>query len=352
MSTDGDPSDFFIPDGLDKPTRYKIQRIREYPDLVPDEPGCIGIYVDEEICFVDWSSSMRERVKANLIGAGIDELLELPDAMLSPHLTALSREPDFDVHGWLSRARLYWLAVESRPKYQPPPPPQHRKLEAARQWLEGNSDSLRIARARIALTLWVGAIVLAIGAAGYFGVKHLPELAAENTPASAETEPPAAADTPLSAAEEPQPYEDSYTSSDCEPSADEYGDEVWGEGFENESDCLQSEWEYREGEGWSAFVDAFDSATTEGCESLFALTEDGMLYSDDYEFSDSDCSSISPASAEDVAPSYLPDDAESEGASLGFEAGCDAIFEWMEYEVVYWGNDAYSVEDCYAESFY
>ena len=47
--------------------------------------------------------------------------------------------------------------------------------------------------------------------------------------------------------------------------------------------CAQVDWENKEGSGWEAFSEAYDSGFDDGCQALFDQSPDGSLYEDDYD---------------------------------------------------------------------
>lgn len=131
---------------------------------------------------------------------------------------------------------------------------------------------------------------------------------------------------------------------DQTPAAD---DEVAeGDQVEITLDCRQRDWENQDGDDWRSYSDTFDSAAQEGCEALFGETRNGYLYEDDQEYSALDCASASLPTADEDPPPDVPDDPESDGGRAGFDGGCAALFESLYSYTLYWGNDAYSEDDC------
>ena len=75
---------------------------------------------------------------------------------------------------------------------------------------------------------------------------------------------------------------------------------------------------------------------------------DGSLYYDDYELTEADCTNLEPDPAEADLPVDAPEEPDSAGNDLGFEAGCNAVFESEGVDELYWGEDAFTVDDCLA----
>lgn len=116
-------------------------------------------------------------------------------------------------------------------------------------------------------------------------------------------------------------------------------------------DCRQRDWDNREGDEWDLFKSSFAVGTTDGCEALFSLSPDGSLYSDDDEYTSTDCTLATdddPESAGVEIPEEVPEDPESVGRSLGFDHGCAALFEAELIDELYYGTDAFTADDCVA----
>jgi hypothetical protein len=113
-------------------------------------------------------------------------------------------------------------------------------------------------------------------------------------------------------------------------------------------DCRQVDWDSEEGGVWDEFTSGYESSFDEGCQTLFDLTPNGSLYEDDTEYTDLDCPSADVSNAD--KPTDVPDDPENEGRDLGFEDGCDAIFDdvALSFEL-YNGDESYTADDCKAE---
>lgn len=112
-------------------------------------------------------------------------------------------------------------------------------------------------------------------------------------------------------------------------------------------DCRQVDWENQEGDDWDTFTFGYEDGFDQGCQTLFDLSPDGSLYEGDTEYTSLDCPS--PDAFDADYPADVPDDPETEGYDLGFEAGCDAVLDdvALSYEL-YYGEDAYSADDCKA----
>jgi hypothetical protein len=113
-------------------------------------------------------------------------------------------------------------------------------------------------------------------------------------------------------------------------------------------DCRSVDWENQEGDVWDEFTVGYESGFEEGCEALFDLSPDGSLYEGDTEYTSFDCPT--PDVFDAGYPADVPDDPEAEGHDLGFEDGCDALFDdvALSYEL-YYGEDAYTADDCKAQ---
>jgi len=93
-------------------------------------------------------------------------------------------------------------------------------------------------------------------------------------------------------------------------------------------DCRQVDWENYEGDAWDGFSVAYADGFNEGCERLFALSPDGSLYAEDYEYTTVDCTNLEPdVSDEADLPVDVPDFPDSTGTELGVAAGCRAVFD-------------------------
>ena len=116
---------------------------------------------------------------------------------------------------------------------------------------------------------------------------------------------------------------------------------------EDLAEIRQSEWEDQEGEDWELFADAYESGYYSGCEDMFAVSPDGSLYYDGYEYTEFDCQGyFFDASEEDDIPYDVPDDPESLGEALGYEEGCGAVFEQEALFALYHGQDEFTADDC------
>lgn len=111
-------------------------------------------------------------------------------------------------------------------------------------------------------------------------------------------------------------------------------------------DCRQIDWENQDGDEWETYTAAFEEALQEGCRSYFSLSPDGSLYDGDEEYTVLDCVTASEPDADEYAPSDVPDDPESDGATLGFDAGCGMLLDTLGLANLYYGRDAYWPEDC------
>lgn len=113
-------------------------------------------------------------------------------------------------------------------------------------------------------------------------------------------------------------------------------------------DCRQADWDNEEGGVWDEFTSGYETGFDEGCQALFNLTPNGSLYEDDIEYTELDCPSADVSNAD--KPADVPDDPESEGHDLGFDDGCDAIFDdvALTFEL-YNGNESYTADDCKAQ---
>lgn len=116
-------------------------------------------------------------------------------------------------------------------------------------------------------------------------------------------------------------------------------------------DCRQRDWENREGEDWDLFSASFAVGAGEGCEALFSLSPDGTLYADDNEYTWTDCSLATdddPESAGVDIPEEVPDDPEAGGESLGFDHGCNALFDAELVDALFYGTEGFTADDCLA----
>jgi hypothetical protein len=113
-------------------------------------------------------------------------------------------------------------------------------------------------------------------------------------------------------------------------------------------DCRAVDWENEEGSVWDEFTSGYEAGFDEGCQALFDLSPDGSLYEDDTEYTSLDCPSADVSEAD--KPVDVPDEPESEGSDLGFDDGCDAIFDdvALGFEL-YHGDRAYTADDCKAQ---
>ena len=113
-------------------------------------------------------------------------------------------------------------------------------------------------------------------------------------------------------------------------------------------DCRAVDWENEEGSVWDEFTSGYEAGFDEGCQALFDLSPDGSLYEGDTEYTNLDCPSGDVSNAD--KPVDVPDDPESEGNDLGFDDGCDAIFDdvALGFEL-YHGDQAYTADDCKAQ---
>jgi hypothetical protein len=131
---------------------------------------------------------------------------------------------------------------------------------------------------------------------------------------------------------------------------DPFGGDEGGEGDEVTLtlDCRQVDWENQEGDDWDNFTFGYEDGFDQGCQALFDLSPDGSLYDGDSEYTSLDCPT--PDAYDADYPSDVPDDPETEGYDLGFEAGCDAIFDdvVLSYEL-YYGEDVFTADDCKAQ---
>jgi hypothetical protein len=132
---------------------------------------------------------------------------------------------------------------------------------------------------------------------------------------------------------------------------DPAGGDVAAEGDEVtlELDCRASDWENEEGTIWDEFTSGYETGFDEGCTALFDLSPDGSLYEDDSEYTTLDCPSSDVSDAD--KPLDVPDDPEGEGYDLGFEDGCNAIFDdvALTFEL-YHGDQSFTADDCQAEN--
>jgi hypothetical protein len=126
--------------------------------------------------------------------------------------------------------------------------------------------------------------------------------------------------------------------------------EVAAEGDEVEItiDCAQVDWENQEGSDWAAFNDAYSIGFDDGCQAVFDVSPDGSLYEDDYEYTAFDCQNLNPGDASYVSdvPVDVPDDAEAAGAELGQLDGCQALFNEEGVWSLNWGETSITVDDC------
>lgn len=116
-------------------------------------------------------------------------------------------------------------------------------------------------------------------------------------------------------------------------------------------DCRQRDWESREGDDWDLFASSFAVGAGEGCEALFSLSPNGALYADDDEYTSTECSLATyddPESASVTIPAEVPDDSEAVGESLGFDHGCNALFDQEAIDVLSYGTDDFTADDCMA----
>ena len=114
-------------------------------------------------------------------------------------------------------------------------------------------------------------------------------------------------------------------------------------------DCRQRDWENREGDDWDSFTASFAVGAGEGCDALFSLSPDGSLYDGDTEYTVTDCSlatSDDPESAQVEIPPDVPDDPEALGRSLGVDHGCHALFGAELIDVLSYGTDSFTADDC------
>ncbi len=114
-------------------------------------------------------------------------------------------------------------------------------------------------------------------------------------------------------------------------------------------DCRQRDWEARDGLDWLDFAAEFVNGAREGCDALFSLSPDGVLYADEDEYTVTDCRLAyeeDPESAGVEVPLEVPDDPAALGWSLGFDHGCEALFERELISVLSYGTDSFTAEDC------
>lgn len=345
-------TEFFVPEELEASTDFSVQRLRQHPEIAPSDAGMFGLRAGGEICYVDWCPSIRGAIETVLSAEEADSLFQRSSAQLSSDLSRRWLDRTINPHQFLNDGRLCWYVTATRLTREDSKKLPRASL-AARRAFESSRD---VAKRGISwLSVLVYYVAVAAVAAGFlYGGYWLMTSSETASPAQTIDSGETPSDSPVDPEEPDIPYGgfSSYSYTGCDSTVDEYGDEVWGDGFQDEEECLQDEWDNREGEAWTTYSESFVSASDEGCASVFELTADGMLYSDDYEFSSADCGNIDPGLPEDVAPSMLPDFPEDEGAAFGFEAGCAAIFDWMEYDEVYWGDYSFTVDDCYSQNPY
>jgi hypothetical protein len=116
-------------------------------------------------------------------------------------------------------------------------------------------------------------------------------------------------------------------------------------------DCRQTDWENQEGDDWDNYHDRFEDGFSDGCDALFNVSSDGSLYDDtQYEYTSTDCLDQDPGDGSDSAPADLPDDPEQQGYDDGFDAGCQAVFDAAGTDVLYSGQDEFTVDDCTSQN--
>ncbi len=113
-------------------------------------------------------------------------------------------------------------------------------------------------------------------------------------------------------------------------------------------DCAQVDWENQEGSGWDAFNDGYTVGFDEGCDELFDESPDGSFYEDDYEYTVVDCQNLNPGDGSVAAdlPSDAPDDPEATGLELGQLDGCRALFVEHGVRSLNSGTDSITESEC------
>lgn len=116
-------------------------------------------------------------------------------------------------------------------------------------------------------------------------------------------------------------------------------------------ECLQRDWENREGSAWELFVASFASGADKGCGVLFSFSPTATLYAGNREYTPNDCrlaTDDDPESADVEIPGEAPDDPRALGISLGLVHGCNALFDAKLIRVLFYGNDGFTADRCVA----
>lgn len=114
-------------------------------------------------------------------------------------------------------------------------------------------------------------------------------------------------------------------------------------------DCTQRDWDDQDGEVWDSFSSGFTSGFSDGCDALFSDTPNGNLYNDDTEYWVTDCTNLESEPSDADVPADVPDDPESEGEAIGFDAGCQALFDDAGTDELYWGETSVDATACQAQ---
>ena len=91
-------------------------------------------------------------------------------------------------------------------------------------------------------------------------------------------------------------------------------------------------WSQREGKDWADFTDGYSQGFQEGCSDLWTAAGGAVYGADGEEIAQTDCTQLEQEPERNV-PDKPPSDPFDEGATLGKDDGCRALFENGEGEL-------------------
>lgn len=114
-------------------------------------------------------------------------------------------------------------------------------------------------------------------------------------------------------------------------------------------DCRQVDWENQEGESWDAYLDAYTTGYSDGCEALFAMSVSGLLFEQGAprELGTHDVDECVGEAGDPLdPPADVPDEPEADGTEAGTQDGCQATFDLASDSILFERSIGYTVDDC------
>jgi hypothetical protein len=115
----------------------------------------------------------------------------------------------------------------------------------------------------------------------------------------------------------------------------------------------QQKWDQRVGQTWETYASNFEQGYGNACDGLFDA-DTRSLYSDGVEWTSNDCLGADTSEPDSAAYVDIPDsppdeiDLEWQGGLDGAENACNAMFATAGVDVLSWGTERFTVEDCMA----